>query len=127
MRSRLSQLSCLIAVAASLSAGCATTPQSDSGKPSKIVQVYESDPYLGKGYDVVGRLWADSTRSRFRVPTYPSRDAAIAAMQAEAALLNADALISVGCLDQHVSARPQGGEPAFVCYGVAIQMQRRKE
>lgn len=126
MRSRLSPLSLLIAVAATLSSGCATTPHGDTGKPSKTVQVYESDPYLGKGYDIVGRLWADSTRSRFRVPTYPSRDAAIAAMQAEAAILNADALISVGCLDQRVSALAQGGEPAFVCYGVAIQMRPPK-
>jgi len=122
MRSRLSPLSLLIVVAGSLTSGCATTPQGDTGKPSKIVQVYESDPYLGKGYDVVGRLWADSARSRFRVPTYPTKDAAIAAMQAEAALLSADALISVGCLDQRVPS--QGGEPAFLCYGVAIQMRQ---
>jgi len=124
MRSRLSALSLLIVVAASLISGCANTPQGDTGKPSKIVQVYESDPYLGKGYDVVGRLWTDSMRSRFRIPTYSTKDAAISAMQTEAALLNADALISVGCLDQRVPS--QGGEPAFVCYGVAIQMRQRQ-
>jgi hypothetical protein len=124
MQIRLSRLSLLIASAISLASGCASVPQADIEKPQKIVQVYEIDPYLGKGYDVVGRLWMDSTRSRFRIPTYRTKDEAIAALQTEAARLNADALISISCLDQRGSTWSQSSEPAFLCYGVAIHLRQ---
>jgi hypothetical protein len=126
MRLRPSRLSVLVLLALSVASGCATAPQADSERPQKVVQVYDMDPYLGKGYDVVGRLWIDSAQSRFRVTTYRTREAAIAAMQTEAARLNADALITVGCLDQRGSTWAQGSEPAYLCYGVAIQLRQRQ-
>ncbi len=124
MRIGLSRRLLLIAGTLSLAFGCASVPQSDVERPQKIVQVYDMDPYLGKGYEVVGRLWTDSTRSRFRIPTYPTREAAISAMQSEAARLNADALVSVSCVDQRGSTWSQSGEPAYLCYGVAIRLRQ---
>jgi hypothetical protein len=126
MRIRLSTLSFLILGAISLTFGCASVPQTEAARPEKVVQVYEVDPYLGKGYDVVGRLWADSMRSRFWIPTFPTKEAALSAMQAEAAGLNADALISVSCVDQRGSTWAQSSEPAFLCYGVAIQLRQHQ-
>jgi hypothetical protein len=123
MRIRPSSISLLIASAVSLASGCASV-QPDVEKPQKVVQVYEIDPYLGKGYEVVGRVWIDSARSRFRVPTYPTKDEAIAAMQTEAGTLNADALISVSCVDQRGSTWSRSTEPAILCYGVAIRFRQ---
>lgn len=126
MRSRLSRLSLLIAGAMSLAPGCASMPGADSEVRPVAVQVYEVDPFIGKSYEVVGRLWADSWRSALRVPSYSTKDEAIASMQTEAARLKADALISVSCLDQHGSIGSQSSEPAFVCYGVAIRLRQRQ-
>ena len=111
----------LIAGALSLLSGCASTPPANTeNRPP--VQVYEWNPYVGEPYTVVGRLWTGTWRTAFWVPTYPNKDDAIAAMQTEAARRNADALISVNCLDQRGSTWFQGDKAAYLCYGVAIQL-----
>jgi len=114
-------LSLLIAVM--FLAACASTQRADNLWSPTVVAVYEEDPFAGR-YQIVGRLWIDHWRSSFRVPTYVKRDDAIASMQAEAARLNADALVSVSCLDQRGSASPQSGEAAFLCYGLAVRLPR---
>jgi len=126
MRTPKPKLASIAATSALLAIGCAGVPQADSEKQASAVQVYETDPYGGKSYEVVGRLWADSRRSAFWIPTHPTKDAAIASIQAEAARLNADALVSVSCVDQRGSTWFRKDEPAFVCYGVAIQMRQRQ-
>ena len=118
-----SPLSLLIAGALFLTSGSIGIARADDRTPS-AVQVYELNPYLGKPYDVVGRLWTGSWRSAFGIPTYPKRDDAIAAMRNDAASLNADALINVSCVDQHGSTWFRGNEPAYLCYGVAVQLRR---
>jgi hypothetical protein len=126
MRIRFAPLSWLIAGILSV-CGCATAPSADIEKRAAAVQVYEMDPYrffIPKPYDVVGRIWSDSRRTAFSIPTYPTKEAAIAAMQTEAARLDANALISVSCTDQHGSTWVRGNEPAFICYGVAIQVRQ---
>jgi hypothetical protein len=104
-------------------AACASTPPADKLWSPTLVAVYEADPFAGK-YDIVGRLWIDHWRASFRMPAYAKKEEAIVAMQAEAAHLNADALVSVTCLDQRASTSPASGEPAFVCYGVAVRLPR---
>ena len=106
-----------------LFAACASPQPADKLWTPTVVAVYEADPFAGK-YDVVGRLWTGHWRSAFRVPAYARKDEAIASMQAEAARLNADALIGVSCLDQRVSPSLRSDEPAFVCYGVAVRLPR---
>jgi hypothetical protein len=124
MRTGISGLASLIAVSVFV-AGCAGAPQAGDGRPFTAVQVYDTDPYGGK-YEIVGHLWADSRRASFWIPTYPTRDAAIASMQVEAARMNADALVSVSCVDQRGSTWFRKDEPAFLCYGVAIQLRQRQ-
>jgi len=115
----------LITGAFSLASGCASTPPANTeNRPP--VQVYEMNPFVGKPYNVVGRLWTGTWRTVFWVPTYPNKDDAIAAMQTEAARLNADALISVNCLDQRGSTWFQGDRAAYLCYGVAIQLASKQ-
>ena len=118
-----SPLSLLIAGALFLASGSIGIARADERTPS-TVQVYELNPYTGKPYDVVGRLWTGSWRSAFGIPTYSNRDEAIAAMRNEAASLNADALINVSCLDQRGSTWRASNEPAFLCYAVAVQLRR---
>jgi len=125
MRTRISGIAWLTAVGL-LATGCAGVPQTDGEKPPASVRVYETDPYLGKSYEIVGRVWADSRRASFWLPTYATKDAAIAAVQAEAARMNADALVSVSCVDQRGSTWFRKEEPAYLCYGVAIQLRQRQ-
>lgn len=121
MRIRLSRLS-LIAGAAAVAAGCASTPPADTARAP--VQVYSNNPFVGKPYDITGRIWTGTWKTAYGVPLYPTRDEAIASMQNEAAALNADALISVGCLDDGRSKWFASNEPGFLCYGVAIKLPR---
>jgi hypothetical protein len=123
MRIQITPLSLLAAGALSLGLGYATMARADGeGQPS-VVQVYELNPFVGRSYDIVGRLWIGSWRSALGVTTYPKREDAIVAMQTEASRLNADALVSVSCVDQHGSTWFSGNDPAFLCYGVAVKLR----
>ena len=123
MRIRFAVPSVLTAVAACVVCGCASSPPADA---VAAVQVSEINPYVGKPYEIVSPLWAGSWRTAFRLPTYPQRDDAIAALRTEAARLNANALISVSCLNQGASTWFKSDEPAYLCYGVAIRLPQSR-
>jgi hypothetical protein len=116
-----SPLSLFIAAAVSFPLGYAGISRADDAAHPSPVPVYEANPFVGKSYDIVGRLWTGSWRSALRLPTYSKKDDAIASMQDEAARLNADALINLNCLDQRGSTWFPTDQPAFICYAVAIQ------
>lgn len=118
-----SPLCLLITAAFFVASGGACAQQPGAAAQPAAVQVHDLNPFVGKRYDIVGRLWTGSWRSAFRLPTYAKKDDAIAAMQTEAARLNADALVNVTCLDQEGSTWFRGRDPAYVCYGVAIQLK----
>ena len=86
MRIRLFRLS-LIAGLAAVIAGCASTPPADTSRAP--VQVYPNNPFVGKPYDVAGRIWTGTWKTAYGVPVYATRDEAIASMQNQAAGLNA--------------------------------------
>ena len=114
----------LIAAALLLVSGGAVAQSADAQAQPTAVQVHELNPFVGRPYDIVGRPWTGSWKSAFRLPTYGKKEDAIAAMQAEAARLNADALVNVICIDQEGSTWFKGKESAYICYGVAIQLRR---
>ncbi len=118
MPMRLPMLLPPIVAAACLTCGCASAPPAGT---ATTVDVYPANPYVGKPYEVLGPVWAGSWRTAFRLPTFATKDEAVAALQSEAAKLNADALISVSCLDQGRSTWFSSSEPGFLCYGVAIK------
>jgi len=103
--------------------GYASVVRADGEAQTTVVQVYELNPFVGHSYEIVGRLWTGSWRSALGVTTYPKKEDAIAAMQTEASRLNADALVSVSCVDQHGPTWFRGSDPAFLCYGVAIKLR----
>jgi hypothetical protein len=113
-----------VAAASCLACSCASPPQAGSEVRTAPVQAYTANPYVGTPYEVLSPLWAGSWRTALRLPTYPTKDEAIAALQTEAAKLNADALINVSCLDQGPSTWFKSNEPGFLCYGVAIRVAR---
>jgi uncharacterized protein YbjQ (UPF0145 family) len=122
-----SQLSSLVAVVALLGSGSIGAQQASTETHPDPVPVFEMiHPYAVSTYDVVGRLWAGSWRTAFRLPTYAKKEDAIAAMQAEAAKLNADALINMSCVDQQGSTWFAKNEPDYICYAVAIQTRKNK-
>ena len=116
------RLSLLIAGVVAVASGCASTPPADTARAP--VQVYPNNPFVGKPYDVAGRIWTGTSKTVYRLPLFSTKEEAIASMQNEAASLNADALISVSCLDEGQSTWFKSNDPGFLCYGVAIKLPR---
>ncbi len=123
MKLRRSHLSAIVAgVLCALCAG-AGIAQSNIEPPAPRLKTYGfGDIGMGR-YEVVARLWGDSWRSAFWVPTFPTQEQAIAALETEAARRGADGLLNVSCRDQGPWSWSSSGEPAFLCYGVAIRLR----
>lgn len=124
MKFRVSRVALLFAAVAGMIAGCASTPAADAQRSAADVKVYGASELATNEYQVVSRLWLDSWRTGYHVPTYATQDEAIAALRAEAGRLGADGLINVFCLDQGGSTWARGSAPAILCYGNAIRVGR---
>ena len=123
MKIRSPRLSAIVAGSLCVLCAGAGIAQSDVEQRAPQLRIYTFGEIDMSRYDVVGRLWGDSWRSAFRVPTFPSQEQAIAALQAEAARRGADGLLNVGCLDQGRGTWSSSTEPAFLCYGIAIRVR----
>jgi hypothetical protein len=119
MTIRHSRFSALVVVAVYLLSACASIAQGDGEKRASEVKIHKSGDLDTRRYEIVSRPWVDSWRSAFWVPTYPSEEQAITALQTEAARRGADGLTNVICLDQ---GRPNT-EPAILCYGIGIRLR----
>jgi len=126
MNLRNSRHSTLAAVAACVLSGCASVPQSGVERTPSEVKVYETGQLSVSQYQVVRRIWMDSWRASFRLPTYSSEADGIAALQAEAGRLGADGLINVNCIDQGRSPWSSSTGPVIVCYGNAIRVRKNE-
>ena len=111
-------------VAGALCAFCAGAgiAQTDADKRAADLRVYAFGEIGIGGYEVVSRLWADSWRSAFRLASVPTREQAMAALQAEASRRGADGLLNVSCFDQSPGRLTSRDEPAYLCSGVAIRV-----
>ena len=117
----------LFAAAAFLAAGAGAQQPAPERQPGDV-KVYEMiHPYSVASYEVVDRLWVGSWRTALRLPTYSKKEDAIAAMQAEAAKVNAEALINTSCVDQQGSTWFAKNEPDYICYAVAVRMKAGKQ
>ena len=118
-----SRFSALVAIAACALCTSVSVAQSVAEKPASDVKLYElGDPTVR--YDVVSRLWGDTWQSAFWVlPTFPTREDAIAALQTEAAKRGADGLVNVSCRDQGRAKWYSEPAPAFLCYGIAVRIR----
>lgn len=103
--------------------GCASAPQGDVARQAAGIKVYETAQLAQNQYELVRRLWVDSWRTAFWLPTYATEADAIAALQDGAARLGANGLIDVSCRDQRNFSGPRKREPAILCYGNAIRVR----
>jgi hypothetical protein len=112
-------------VAGALGALCAGAgiAQDDAGQRAREIKQYTFGQLTPGQYEVVGRPWVDAWRSAFWVPTFPTREQAVAALETEAAARGADGLLNVGCLDQGHAKWSSSTEPAILCYGIAIRVR----
>jgi hypothetical protein len=124
MKIRGSRLFTLLGGAVCVLSAGAGIAQSDVEQRAPELKIYASGEISMSRYEVVGRPWVDSWRSAFWLPTFPSQEQAIAALQIEAARGGADGLLNVICLDQGHWKWPSNTEPAFLCYGIAIRVRQ---
>jgi hypothetical protein len=122
MNTHTSRISALAAALCVFSSS-ASIAQNNVEKRAPEIRIYKLGELNESRFEAVGRPWADSWRSAFWVPAYPSQEQAIAASQAEAARLGADGLINVICLDQGRSKWSSNTDPAIVCSGIAIRIR----
>lgn len=87
------------------------------------LRIYTTGELVPGRYDVVTRQWGDTWRSAFWSPTFPTREQALAALNAEAAARGADALLNVYCFEQGRWHWSQNTEPAILCYGIGIRVR----
>jgi hypothetical protein len=118
-----SGLTVLVAAAACVLGACASITQSDVDPRAGDIKIYALGEINGDRYEVVGRPLTDTWRSAFWLPTHPTREQAVAALQTDAAARGADGLLNVNCLDQGRWQWSSNTEPAFLCYGTAIRVR----
>ncbi len=111
MNKRIAMLTTII-LAGGLSA-CATIKSED-------VKVYSPAQLRQGEYETVKRLWVETWRTPFWVPSYSSPKDGIAALQSKAAGLGANGLINVDCYGN--KGLFSFGSESFVCYGKAIKV-----
>ena len=111
MRKGIASL-CLTASTAALF-GCATLKAQD-------VKVYNPAQLRQGEYESVARLWVETWRPPFWVPSYSSPEDGVAAMQDKAAGLGANGLINVACYGDRGFF--SFGSQSFFCYGNAIKV-----
>jgi hypothetical protein len=102
-----------VAMSAAVLAACSTLKAED-------VKVYTPAQLRQGEYETVARLWVETWRPRFWVPTYSSRDDGIAGLQDKAAALGANGLINVDCYGD--KGFFSFGSESFTCYGKAIMV-----
>lgn len=84
------------------------------------IKIYEPGILTRDRYEIVTRLWVESWRSAFHVPSHADQPAAIAGLRAEAARLRANALTNVACL---ADDSPLWGSGPHFCYALAIKVK----
>ena len=102
-----------VALSAAILAGCAALKAED-------VKVYTPAQLKQGEYQTVARLWVETWRPAFWVPSYSSPKDGIAAMQDKAAGLGANGLINVDCYGDR--GLFSFGSESFICYGKAIRV-----
>jgi uncharacterized protein YbjQ (UPF0145 family) len=111
-------------VALGVLAGCASVPQAELDRRAADVKVYRMDQTVGRGYEIVGRVWGDSWKSALVLPTSPTEEAAIDALRTEAVRLGADGLVNVNCLQQVIPLWSRSTESPILCYAVAVRFRQ---
>ena len=121
MTKRIAPLAAVILTAALCA--CATTKSEVSKSEdvkSEDVRVYNPAELKQGGYETVARVWVETWRTAFWVPTYSTRGDSVGALRDKAAALGANGLTNVDC---YGDSGMFGGALAYTCYGKAIKVR----
>src|SRR5512146_477034 len=102
---------CVLSISGALAQGAAAVAQPKEYLPGELTP---------DRYTVIKRLWVESWRSAFWIPTYDDRQAAIAALYAEAGRLGADGIVHLSCFQDRGA---WSGRDSFFCYGNAVKLK----
>jgi hypothetical protein len=82
------------------------------------VRVFDAGELTLDRYTVIRRLWTDTWRAAFWIPSHDEPGAAIAALTSKAAGLGADGVVNLHCInDRH------GWRSGYYCYGLAVKLK----
>lgn len=98
-------------------AGCATAAH-EAGVPEDKIQVHESVTSAPPRYEIVKRLWIESWRSAFFVPSYGSAEEGAADLRSQAAALGGNGVLNFGCYRKSDAA----GAP-LACNGTIVRFR----
>ena len=104
-----------------LLSACATQAPMTPANPEQV-SIHESDSSAPLRYRIVKRLWVDSWRSSFFVPSYRSREEAAAEFRLQAASLGGNGVINFGCYNMVASPSPPPGSP-LACNGTVVRFE----
>jgi uncharacterized protein YbjQ (UPF0145 family) len=119
LRRNVLPISCLCAM--SLLSACATQAPTAPVNPDQV-SIHESVKSAPVRYQAIKRLWVDSWRSAFFVPTYRSREEAAADFRVQAASLGGNGVINFGCYNMVASPTPPAGSP-LACNGTVVRFE----
>ena len=108
--------SATIAATALAGALCAAAAPSLAAE-AKAIRVYDATQLTLDRYTVLKRIWTQTWRSAFWVPSYDERADAVSALTSRAADEGADGVINLHCLND----TSWGG--GYFCYGLAIKLK----
>jgi hypothetical protein len=106
----------LATVIACVAVSACATSRSGPTVPASEVQLYNSTQLIPTQYDVVERIWIDTSRSAFTYPSFGQPDDAIHAMREEAGKAGATGILNVMCMNGDGWRNGQQ-----LCYGDAIK------
>lgn len=102
---------------AAASAAAQTGPQVALADP-QAVPIYESVTSTTRRFDIVKRLWTESSRSLLAVPGYESREQAIAAFREQTIRLGGNGVVNFGC---YRLPGAFGGGTRLACNGTVVR------
>ena len=99
---------------------CATPDMGEAAPGSAAPRIYQVGEITPDRYAVIERIWVDSLRTAFWVPTHADQRAAIEAVVSEAARLGADGIVNLHCLNDGGGFFGRAG---YFCYANAIKLK----
>lgn len=101
-------------------AAASAAAQSNQPAPAdpQAVPVYESVTDTIRRFEIVKRLWTESSRSLFAVPGYETREQAVAAFREQAVGLGGNGVVNFGC---YRLPGAFGGGTRLACNGTIVR------
>jgi uncharacterized protein YbjQ (UPF0145 family) len=107
---------------AGLIGGAAASALAQSSQPTPVdpqaIPVYESVTATTRRFEIVKRLWIESRRSPLVIPSYESREQAVAAFREHAVSLGGNGVVNFGCYQM---PGVFGGGTRLSCNGTIVR------